>query len=148
MANSRKLSARGVTAILNSEDYSKAKKIDASALKQLKKLAMGDDWRLAAKAVYFASLVDHESAASIVDAVSKTTRRPALRTAVAAAAGNLPPDKAEPILERLMRSKVLGVRKSAVRSARNLAKKSEKLSLKLEQIASSDPSEYVQRVAK
>jgi HEAT repeat protein len=104
-----------VRKLLDDGAYQEAISLGPTALRHLKTLAAGEDAHLAVKAVHVAGGIGTELAGPII-AAAATSRRPALKTAAAAAARGLPAATAEPILRRLLESKNVSVRKWAIRS--------------------------------
>ena len=103
-------------ALLHAEDYSRARRLGAAALKPLQKIVESGDWNLAAKGAYLAGLINEAQSVEIIEIAAKS-RKPAVRAAAAAAAAHLSAARAEPILTRLLRSKDAGIRKTAIKAA-------------------------------
>ena len=104
-----------VVAELHAEDYRKAAKLGKAALPHLRAIVEGDDWVLATKAVYLSGLLNEDESVPIIEQAAKS-RRPALRIAAASAAAHLDPERAEPVLKRLLKSGVMGICKWAIRA--------------------------------
>lgn len=120
-----KVTKKQVVDVLQAEDYKKGKKLGAGAIKHLKSIVRGKDWQLATKATYLAGLINKEGSAEVVDLAARS-RKPALRVAAAAAAEHLSPTRAEPVLDRLLRSRIVGIRKCALNSVQAMSPKLEK----------------------
>jgi broad specificity phosphatase PhoE len=141
--------AKGITlsimrALLRTGAYKEAIEVGLAGLKHLKSIAGGDDVALAVKAVHVAGAIGGDVAAPIV-AIAASGRRPALKTAAAAAARSLSPETAEPILRRLLKSRDVSVRKWAIRSVDVLGH--EKLCDLLDEIQRQDPNEFIRQLA-
>jgi HEAT repeat protein len=96
-------------------DYAAAAELGEDALPHLEELVRGDEVMLASKATYAASLI---SGGADVVATAADSEDPVIRVAAAAAARNLPPERAEPVLLRLSDDDDAGIRKVARASAR------------------------------
>jgi HEAT repeat protein len=116
MATKRgKVSKSDLIALLHAEDYCGARRLGARAIAALKRIVRDGDWNLAAKATYLAGLINDESSIAVIELAAKS-RKPAVRVAAASAAAHLSPDRAEPILLRLLQSKDVGIRKIALKA--------------------------------
>ncbi len=111
----RKLSKSKLTALLHAEDYCGARRYGAGAMTAIKGIVRTGDWNLAAKATYLAGLINDERSAEVIELAAKS-RKPAVRIAAASAAAHLSPERAEPILLRLLKSKDIGIRKVALKA--------------------------------
>ncbi|HET9650017.1 MAG TPA: hypothetical protein VFP34_17540 [Microlunatus sp.] len=96
-------------------DYAAASQLGEDALPHLEELVRGDDPMLASKATYAASLI---SGGADAVATAADSADPIVRVAAAAAARNLPSDRAEQVLRRLTEDDDPGIRKVARTSAR------------------------------
>jgi HEAT repeat protein len=108
-------SYRDVVALLHAEDYRKASKLGPMELKHLKRIVEEGDVQLTCKAVYVAGLLNLDDSVPVIEAAAKNRKR-VIRVAAANAAGQLSPERAEPILRRLLKSRDVGIRKSAINS--------------------------------
>jgi len=106
-----------VTSLLSAEEplYSEAARLGPDALPHLETLARGSDPLMASKAVYLASLIDHDHAADIVRLAARSDH-PVIRVAAAAAAQNLTSEVTRAVLDTLTDDKDHGVRKTAQRA--------------------------------
>ena len=113
------------------------------ALPYLATLAAGEDGWLAGRAAYAAAIIGGAEGAAVVEVAA---RHPAAETRVAAAAAarNLRPAQAAPVLVRLLDDADVGVRKFALMSA---PIKSERLMKKVAVVAEMDPSPYLRKLA-
>jgi HEAT repeat protein len=96
-------------------DYAAAAELGEEALPHLEQLVRGDDAMLASKATYAASLI--RGGADTVETAADS-EDPVVRVAAAAAARNLPPERAQLVLRRLSDDEDAGIRKVARASAR------------------------------
>ena len=96
-------------------DYAAAAELGEEALPHLEQLVRGDDAMLASKATYAASLI--RGGADTVETAADSDD-PVVRVAAAAAARNLPLERAEQVLRRLSDDEDAGIRKVARASAR------------------------------
>lgn len=95
-------------------DYAAAAQLGEDALPHLEELVRGNDPMLASKATYAASLI---SGGADAVATAADSEDPIVRVAAAAAARNLTPERAEPLLRRLSDDEDAGIRKVARASA-------------------------------
>lgn len=95
-------------------DYAAAAELGEEAVPHLEQLVRSDDVMLASKATYAASLI--QGGAEAVDTAAGS-EDPVVRVAAAAAARNLPPERAQQVLRRLSDDEDAGIRKVARASA-------------------------------
>lgn len=131
-------------ALLHAEDYSAACLLGKKSIVHLRTIVEQRDSNLAAKATYLAGLLNADESVGIIDAAAKS-RKPALRAAAAAAAAHLSPNRAEPILLRLLKSKDIGIRKTAIKSAGSST--TEKVRRQLELLQTEEPDAHLKRLA-
>jgi len=110
------VSMEDVRKVLDPEepDYGAAAQLGEPALPHLEQIVRGDDAMLASKAAYAASLI--EGGADTVETAADS-EEPLVRVAAAAAARNLPPERAQQLLSRLSDDQDPGIRKVAQASA-------------------------------
>jgi len=140
-----KLTEKRVHELLLADEFELAARLGRQIIKPLERIVSGDNLLLTAKAITLASLVDDERFFQMFEAVSRSRKR-FLRVSIAAAAANLQPPRAEPILVRLLKSRDVGVRKCAIRSAAHVA--TPKLRKQLEEIKKRDDEKELRGLAR
>lgn len=140
----KEVTRKAVEALLRAEDYAGARAIGPRSLPYLRSIVEGDDWHLAAKAVHVAGLLNLDESLPIIELAARS-RQTVLRVAAAAAAASLAPHRGEQVLKRLLKSRDVGIRKWAIRSAG--AAGTESLRATLDGIRRGDPSDGLRSLA-
>ena len=130
--------------------YSLATTFGSDALPHLETLARGEDESLAARAVYFASLIQDSRAVALV-AKAASSQSVVIRVQAAAGARNLPKDSIAGVLAPLLDDPDAGIRAVAVKTTKAVFP-AEALPLalreKLSRHADSDPEPSLRELSK